>query len=344
MNILYSDVASIICEYLPYDDLDNLKHEYPDSKVISNKAPKLMVESITSRLEEYFGPKEYPIFRQHLDTSHGIIAGGFPGKCLRGEPCGDSDIDIFIPLHSNPIHYTGQDGKSGNKITNLEIYLEDVFTYKGYVASSRYGSDIGDDEINWIRTYHLGDHERTPDTRMEACKNCIAVQVIQVNTTADVLPIFIKNSFDFSVCKTLYWIENGKDRLDVFNIEGIMKKRFKFEHSTRLGSSIQRYYKYKEKGYDIDLGNLDELFSRIRGSYDKYYDLPRHDPCPRTKIYDIFPEHLRGRIDTHPSAIHHCDSKHQIHGIINNCPAKLCKKPHKHYRLYNRDDIIVLTS
>ena len=338
MKIFYNDVAGIISEYLTYVDYDKLKQSYPDSKSITTRSIKVMIGSITSRLVEYFRD-EYTNFRHHLTQSHGIIAGGFIPKCLQDEPLDTSDIDIFLPLKSNEIHHTRP---GGNIITKLELYLEEVFTYKGYEASNRYGSDIHDDDttkINWIRKYHLGrkhigDHERIQGMKVVECKDCVTVQVIQVNVTTEELSNFIKNSFDFSVCKSLYWVENDLDRVDITDIEGIMKKKFKFEWSRRLGRTISRYHKYTEKGYDIELGNLDELFEKIRNVYDKYCLTPDGS---RIKIYDVIPEHLRDKV-----------SWHKCYRSVD-CPAKFCEKGHQHYSLpYNigmvnsSDDIIVL--
>lgn len=318
MNIFYQDAVGIVCEYLSFIEMDSMGKIFPDSSRINLKVNQMKMSSVTTQLQFHFGDY-YPIFREHMMKSGAIIAGSFPGKCLRGERLGDSDIDIFIPSGSNLTF-------SHNPITKLEEFLFEAFTWKTYEACNRYGSDIGghteDNPIDWIRNFHLGPkhtsgHEHAHEPVQE-CHGCPQVQVIQVKMNKDTLQNYILKSFDFDICKNLYWIDpDGVDHLYIDNLHGVIQKTFKFDFGMRLGASIGRYYKYKDRGYTIDLGDKDELFHQLTSQSTRSFTLERRDilweaerPC---------------RLDI--------------------CPAALCGKDHKHYHgTHDRyKTIIVLT-
>lgn len=106
-----------------------------------------------------------------------------------------------------------------------------------YHAACRYGDDMdGGNHIQWIRNFKL---------------NSSIIQLVHVNMSADKIEQYILNSFDFSICKNIYSVENGVGKLVVTDINGILTKSFNFAYAGNIFGSLNRMKKYSARGFKI---------------------------------------------------------------------------------------------
>ena len=63
--------------------------------------------------------------------------------------------------------------------------------------------------------------------------------------------------------KSVYSVVDDIDDIFIFSMDAIFNKCCDFNFYNRLGYSIKRYYKYTQRGFNINKGNLDNLYSRI---------------------------------------------------------------------------------
>jgi hypothetical protein len=197
-----------------------------------------IIKEINTRLSLIFGDK-YNEFNEILDKTKAVISGSFIIQCILGEYWEDSDIDIYFPtinnnkynIHSTYYYY------------ELEKFLYETVKLKmsmSYPAMSRYKSDQSNGKLNikYVRNY-------------ETATN--SIQIIQAEIENDHIKMkeFIYDTFDFDICKNVYYINNGKEHLNILKLNDVLNKITEFKIGYRLGSSLQRYEKYTKRGFNI---------------------------------------------------------------------------------------------
>lgn len=206
--------------------------------------------NINNRLKGIFG-EESDNFKSVLEKSGARITGSFILQCAINGVFDNSDIDVFIPqttmktIHKNPI-------------SELNQYLHEKFpkAYKKYIACNRYGTNITDGQkLEWIRNYKI---------------NNKSLQLINTSLSNSDIDDFILNNFDFSVCKNIYKIIDGKEILVISYPDNIIKKTFDFEYQGNIGGSLSRYNKYLKRGFNINI-NKNNIYSIYKNHLDKMY-------------------------------------------------------------------------
>jgi hypothetical protein len=197
-----------------------------------------IIKEINIRLSLIFGDK-YNEFNKILDDTKAVISGSFIIQCILGEYWEDSDIDIYFPtinnnkynIHSTYYYY------------DLEKFLYETVKFKmtgSYPAMSRYKYDQsnGKLEIEYVRNY-------------ETATNSVQVIQAKIENDYDKMTKFIYNTFDFDICKNVYYINDGKEYINIPKLNDILNKVSEFKIGYRVGSSIERYEKYTKRGFNI---------------------------------------------------------------------------------------------
>ena len=136
MNIVYSDVTSVICDYLLYDDYDKLRQCYPNSKVISNKHSTLQKVSLIMwnyhSFVNIYLPKEIvttldDLYEAFEDTQISTLDGGDPEFHVRDieyiKHEGEYKRNEFKSIYEYPSR------KSTDLFNSMMLYLlQDEFT------------------------------------------------------------------------------------------------------------------------------------------------------------------------------------------------------------------------
>ena len=225
---------------------DNFWNKYITLAMIKES----IIKEINIRLSLIFGDK-YDKFNKILDDTKAIISGSFIIQCILGEYWEDSDIDIYFPTINNKMYLTD----SNNPYYELEKFLYETLKFnmtQSYRAISRYRRDQSNDKLNieYVRNY---------DTFTNS------IQIIQAKIKNDPTKMkeFIYDTFDFDICKNVYYIKDGKGYLNILKLNDIFNKISEFKIGYRVGSSIQRYEKYTKRGFSITNNMIyDELANK----------------------------------------------------------------------------------
>lgn len=197
-----------------------------------------IIKEINTRLIVIFGDK-YDDFNKILDITKALISGSFIIQCILGEYWEDSDIDIYFPTINNEKYLTDCD----NPYYYLEKFIYETMKFnmkESYRAISRYQSNQSNGKLNieYVRNY-------------ETVTNILQIIQAKIENDHGKMKEFIYDTFDFDICKNVYYINNGKEYLNVLKLNDIFNKISKFKIGYRVGSSIQRYEKYTKRGFNI---------------------------------------------------------------------------------------------
>ena len=302
-------------EKLSCKDIWNLgkvtEYESTKTKLTALLYPRCILE-IKNRLKKVLG-ESYDEFVSVLSKTGAVISGSFILQCLLGEDW-NTDIDIFVPMIGNKIGKTD----SNNPTTEVDDLLFQKFHMVGYQAGNRYGHDIDDEKIQWVRTFSKtqiyrrdanGRYERIVDFNKE--KSGYNFQVVLVNVEKEKLCDFIIDNFDFDIVKNTFTFSENK--LKILKLEEIFDKRTEFKVGDRFGSSVQRAIRYEKKGFTFYNKNMPyERISEIyanRPKFSNFGDGPqiKFQSClrhPDKKDHSGCPEDCIIKF-THPEDKHH---------------------------------------
>jgi hypothetical protein len=147
------------------------------------------------------------------NKSNGVVFfGSFIIQCILDEIWNDSAIDICLPSK------TKVSIDSRGRIPSMEIKNDLSGYYRNY-------KEIG----------------TRPSCRWH---------VSQLNSHDNVQG-FVKKVTDFDICKNIYWYD-GEDHIYVHSFNQILSKRTNFNCKEKLLGSIERYGKYKKRGFTFD--------------------------------------------------------------------------------------------
>lgn len=250
-NVLMGDpFYSNIIKYLNAIDLYKLTKVCTHYRnTMENYIEKNIIEEINKRLYEIFGA-DLPEFKKVLCDTNSVISGSFILQCILGEHWDNSDIDIYIPMKGNNI--TQNMPASPNPISSVENFI-----YSKGIKWVTFDSDVGygkhiNNTIHFVREY-----------KNKNMKYALQTILVNIDKNIDTLYDFIKDNFDFNICKNIYYFDT-KDNIRIYKINEIMNKKTNFTVGYRLGSSIMRVKKYEDRGFQfLNKNNL---------SYENYFD------------------------------------------------------------------------
>lgn len=260
-------------------------------------------------------------FKNIMYETNALISGSFIMQQILGEKYEDSDVDIFLSSRH----------KYAKKIDD---FLYSRMELTGDINIARYR------EQNYSLITNVTDYE----------KNGHKIQLIYIDVFPDVILVhgFIEEDFDFDICKNVYYYNeknSGKGKLVTERVDQILEKKTEFKISTKVGKTIQRYHKYKERGFvftNFDNLSYKELELDLKvdeeGYSYKIIEITRideiiNDKCAYT-LNDPNSVKTSNWDNYRPISRHSFNKitfKYEPDECHDNCPIKFCDKSTEHY-------------
>jgi hypothetical protein len=202
-----------------------------------------IVRQVHKKLNECLPPNGS--FYQLLKDKNAYISGSFIVQCILDENY-DSDIDIYIPQSKMDLHDDIDEFfKDCCVISDIQHYNlenEPDLTKICRVVTYNFKKSIILDEDEEEDILPLCHHQYD-----DIIKNHKDIQFIYVDT--DDIPNYIKETFDFDICKNYYKDNN----VFITNLYDILNKKLTFNMGPEqnVNKSIDRSFKYKERGFTI---------------------------------------------------------------------------------------------
>ena len=326
-KLIGGDIRYVLTEKLSCKDIWNLLKvtEYDSTKTKLQELlhPRCILE-IKKRLKKVLG-ESYDEFVSVLARTGAVISGSFIVQCLLNEDW-NTDIDIFVPMIGNKIGKTD----SNNPTTEVDDLLFQKFHMVSYEAGNRYGHDINDEKIQWVRTFSKTQvYRRDVHGRYERIKNISNVkekgynfQVVLVNVEKEKICDFIIDNFDFDIVKNTFTFSDNK--LKILKLQEIFDKRTEFKVGDRFGSSVQRAIRYEKKGFSFSNKNMP--YETILKTYVKRSKMSNNNNTSEIMIKDLRRLDKKKYLEcpddcifkfTHPEDEHyHVERDNQSDGII----------------------------
>ena len=312
-KLIGGDIRYVLSEKLSCKDIWNLLRvtEYESTKIKLESLiyPRCILE-IKNRLKKVLG-ESYDEFVSVSTKTGSVISGSFIVQCLLGEDW-NTDIDIFVPMIGNKIGKTDSD----NPTTEVDDLLFQKFHMVDYQAGNRYGHDINDEKIQWVRTFSKtqvyrrdanGRYERITNLYRE--KSGYNFQVVLVNVEKEKLCDFIMDNFDFDIVKNTFTFSDNK--LKILKLQEIFDKQTEFKVGDRFGSSVQRAIRYEKKGFTFYNKNM---------PYERILEIHRNRP------------RFEGRPDITIRHLQDYDKK-KYSGCPDDCIIKFTHPEDEHYHV-----------
>ncbi len=226
-EVIYSDwFVYNMLEHLNAKDLYSLKmstkFHYKEIKYKDIK--NVIIKTVINRLESETNIK-IDVLLNYMEKNKISISGSFILQCILNEFWADSDIDMYTYENAN--------------------LAKNVFMDCGYEVSA-FTTENDYAMLNEIRTIGNFDILGKP-----------TIQLILLDNDKNIFT-YVNTSYDFNVCKNIFYVENGKNMLHIQHIHNIMKKQISCNF---LGTSCKlsaRKLKYEGRGFtfkDNVLGN-----------------------------------------------------------------------------------------
>lgn len=329
---------NIITRLTPLDLL-NLKrtNKLFSSIVTFSIMKKLILYYINKRLLLIFGENTNKI-KEILNNTKTVISGSFLIQCILNEYWNDSDIDIYSPVVSNKKCFIDHD----NPFTDIEKFLHEKYRFTNTSDAHRYGDALSNNrtDIKWVRTY-------------QNSINKIQIIQVEVENNFSKLKEFIHNTFDFNICKNIYYIDNNKENISIFNLLNVLNKTEKFKTKYNLKSSMTRCLKYRNRGFDIHNNRTYECLANL--SYNGYghktheiYTVKKNNTLLQVISGDInvLKQYINPLISSGKCFIRHLPTHCNYLYTNTDCLLKFCESNVKHshiiaYGPHNTDLIFI---
>jgi hypothetical protein len=171
-------------------------------------------------------------FKQLLQQTQAYISGSFIIQCILNENY-DSDIDIYVPL------------KYDTDMSLYQNYFNDAYCISD---TRQYNPEDPPQPHNIVRVMTFS-YKPMQDELLEGqpIKNHKPIQIIYVNQ--DDLSNYFEDTFDFDILKNVY----HQHYVKIKNLNDIINKKCQFQWGPdqNVDKSMQRAYKYKERGFTI---------------------------------------------------------------------------------------------
>lgn len=250
-----------------------------------NLFEKCTILNINTRLKYIFG-NYYNDFKKGLNESNLSISGSFILQCMLGEKW-ESDIDLI---------YYDKEQEKVSFLRNILLHYEDGCYHKNYdntgefkaVTNFKSGKFL-DKIINKPPSrnilisnclikingldYSINETKELfgEDVIDNFVKNEPNIQIIKYdheifdltkdkNVCMNSLFNYICNNYDFDVCSNLFYVENGIDKLKIFNFDGIINKTIETKKINILTLS-NRIIKYLNRGFKFNNAELNDIIN-----------------------------------------------------------------------------------
>lgn len=208
---------------------------------------RVIIERINTRLGSFFGERVVD-FKRLLQNGGGYVSGSFIIECILGTEWKtqygeDVPLDIYVVLKSE-----------GNAWPNkLYPFLHDL-NYGDIWGAADYSIAIEGGNYNYVKK-RVDEDYRAVFEDMTEFRN-------EVNTKAVVTRIFsgvsgikyVGEIMDFDVCRNLYCIEGGVEKVEITNLAGILKMVVKCTGAEHEQYSAKRVRKYMDRGFRFEVG------------------------------------------------------------------------------------------
>jgi len=199
-----------------------------------------VIRTIDSWFRGYYGVN-YDQFREAMVVDKAIVTGSFILQMILGEKWKDSDIDMFISVQDLYLWDRSYCTEVEKFILNVPTISEfdkiRMFNDTSFHYVDSFGEEGGN--IAQIRNYSI---DGTKDSNF--CK----FQMIEVLKTKNIIR-FIRETFDFDVCKNTFYYDEDGMHLDISNINDILNRRIIFRSYYNMKASIDRCKKYAARGF-----------------------------------------------------------------------------------------------
>jgi hypothetical protein len=217
------------------------------NKINYDLAYRATIRNMNRIFNEIFGDNVSE-FKKLLELNHAVIFGSFITQCVLDEYWEGSDIDIFVP----------------DMCDDLKKFLLEKMKFRGrdydyFYYDNYFSIELKDASINDMAFYETSKY---------------IIEISSIETKDNDLIKCLWNACDFDVCRNVYYIHNDQETLKLCAINDICTKTTKFKIGHRLGQTITRYYKYIDRGFDIECNihyeDLVKLYPKHR--YEKEND------------------------------------------------------------------------
>lgn len=228
-DIIPSDLFNhIIQNYLNPVDLFLLRQV---SKFYKNTINKNHVYDLTLRNMNYifwdiFG-ENLTEFKTILEMSHVVVSGSIITQYVLDEYW-NSDIDIFIP-------YCTDDNR-------LDIFLREKMKFNGIIFDYCYHDHYFQMDTSYASVFDIMSYEIYH-------KTIHSIHIVWIEY--DDLIKYLWNACDFDICRNVYYINNHQEALRICTFKDICTKTTSFKIGPTLGSTMERYIKYVNRGFNI---------------------------------------------------------------------------------------------
>lgn len=292
-----------------------------------------ILRQINLRLSSIFGDK-LDEFKKLLNDTKGAISGSFIVQCILDEYWNNSDIDIYFPCP-----------------TETSPDIGDFFTKVMHLKNSSYDSDEMHNNISKNNIYMI--------TNYEYNGKILQLMYMDIPYDHELLWEFIIDNFDFDFCANIYYIDNAEECVKISKFNNIIRKTdkfsIKFESIQRIMASMDRYYKYTNRGFDI---SVDTTYDKLANKcIDAVYNTSRKKFVVIKKIFHINDVKITSidnlyeldelvhknilvprRSARHYGMGNNIIKAEDVDYICDNyCILKFCKSNKKHFH-YKRDD------
>jgi predicted MPP superfamily phosphohydrolase len=233
-------------------------------KIKMTHIKKSTLDEIDRRLFKIFGTN-LDSFKNVLRESDATISGSFIIQCILGERWSWSDIDIYVNTEIF-VKFVKSERKTRpvvvNRLSPKKKERKNILKYlkNEYGSHGNFRDDYGDDITDMIN--------------FNVNKNKIQIIGIYDKNFKSYMEI----SFDFNICKNMYAYRN----IDIFQINEIFTKCTNFAPRYDLKKNIDRYLKYRERGFNFYLGTKNDLVTNSNILNHLCIDIIHVDPIKKS--------------------------------------------------------------
>jgi hypothetical protein len=255
------DVVTIIANHLEPVDIETLCIVHPPNWKKLKPLPKFRDYLIGKKIDKYFREAfgdRYADFRNVMIAHDIVVSGSFIISMILNEFWADSDIDFFASY--DPLTYANN---------NLECVFSQLSPdWSGILGRYVIFNTPQLDTIHEVLTFDI------------KAKN---YQVISLQFGTN-LREFIENSFDFDVCKNMFYYDKTGLHLSIRNYKDILAKEVGFKPGHDINTSLQRCQKYRDRGFKFY-----NAMNPADQNYAKYTQMlqDRHDLNHRGFLFGI---------------------------------------------------------
>ena len=205
-------------------------HAYNFAEFHNLDLPKLFPFMINEKLKTVFG-KDVGIIKKYLNDNKVVISGSFIVQALLDENWDNSDIDFYVPTEVLENEYLISKPNT-IELPDIDLTQGDDFSYQ-YLNTK---------EVLYIKDMKYKNIHKLQFLCLDKSG------IIDDNYYYDSLWDYMCRSFDFNICKCMYYLKDGKEYIEIDDYKSIYSKIievFKPNTFTLIG----RIHKYLNRGF-----------------------------------------------------------------------------------------------